>query len=114
MQDTDKVFTDKQKLEIKDFQGGLSHELFNHTIIQHYIRRSWTENEFFCGYNVFGYLGSEVRTFGMDKKVEAIFLKKKFELRSIAEFLISKEGRCFADAFTIQSVEEVMKHLKPY
>jgi len=106
----DFLFTDKQIQGPNDFKGGLSDNLYNNPVITQYILTSWIETESFTGYNVFGYLGSYKRTEEQDKQVESLLRSEGFTIRRIAKFLISKEGRHFADSLTHKSINEALKN----
>lgn len=106
------VFTDKQLLGVKDFQGGLSDELFCNSTIQQYIVSCWIENKHFKGYNVFGYLGSYERTLEQDEQVEKALREAGHTTKQIAQFLISTEARHFADSLSHKRIADAVKALR--
>lgn len=101
--DNEPIFTDKQGLKSWNYQGGLSERLFWHPVVQEYIQR-----QIESGGNVWGYIGSYSRTVELDRRVESTLKEQGLRTVEIAEFLVSKSGRHFADALTYKPLKEAV------
>lgn len=86
------------KLEIDDLQGGFSDELYYSDIIQDYIRGKVT---------IYGWLGHEFRRDRLDKYIERKAEELGYNQEEIAEWLISKSARKFADDVCHMDLESV-------
>lgn len=88
-----------------ELRGGFSYRLFNNNIIQNHIKEC-SELEVSC---IFGYLGHEKRSKELDIYIEEESIKRGFSDDTLAEWVISKNGRYFGDSLIPNDVDYAMK-----
>lgn len=92
----------KKKREPKEFQGGLSDELFNEKGLQKYISSG----------GAYGYIGHWSRTFVSDRTIETQLRKSGYSIEQISNFMSHSAGRHFADNLGSYEEHEVMETIE--